>query len=503
MLAGTSVTDFPSTVAHIGYHAATAPDHPAVIESGRTATYRDFYRDIGKMAGALAALDIGSGDTVAIEITGFYRHWVKLLACEVLGAGTLSFNQSEIEALGDRFPALNHVVCSPDTGSRIEAFGEAAEPENTVQAPKVHVADRDWLTTVARHGVSDISATPWLGADAPARIVKSYGTMGTFQLMVHTGRVHDFWLRQFSFRTTMGRKARYLMTAGFGIQAFHVHATSCIRMGGTCVCGNPNELAQDIARYGITHATFMPNQLEQLLAAQGETPLKPRLQQVFTIGAPVSGQVRARALQILADEVSESYGTNEAGGICSMDEDGLGTVFPEVAVEAVDDDGNACFESQGQIRVKSAGVVSGYLGDPETTARMFRDGWFYPGDIGVLYDRHRLTLTGRVEDFLDVGGSKYPLSVLEKTVMDALPAKDVCLLADGTDAEVALTLLVLTEKPEDTARIRREAPALMPAGVDRVTVIEAQNIPRGTDGKVQRAKLNWQLQQALAGKASG
>jgi len=315
--------------------------------------------------------------------------------------------------------------------------------------------------------------------------------------------VHDFWLRQFRFRTTMDRNARYLMTAGFGIQAFHVHATSCIRMGGTCICGNPNELAQDIARYGITHATFMPNQLEQLLAAQGETPLNPRLRQVFTIGAPAAKRVRERARQILADEVSESYGTNEAGGICSMDDDGVGTVFPGVEVDVVDADGNACFGSQGQIRVKSAGVVGGYLGDPETTGRMFRDGWFYPGDIGVLYDRHRLTLAGRIEDFLDIDGSKYSLNVLEKAVLDALPAKDVCLLAGGAGAEGALTLLVLPRSPEDMARIRQEAHALMPTGVDRVTVIEAQNIPRGTDGKVQRAKLGWQLRQALAGKASG
>ena len=133
---------------------------------------------------------------------------------------------------------------------------------------------------------------------------------------------------------------------------------------------------------------------------------------------------------------------------------------------------------------------------------MFRDGWFYPGDIGVLYDRHRLTLAGRVEDFLDIDGSKYSLNVLEKALMDALPAKDICLMAGGGGVEVALTLLVRTERPEDTARIRQEAQLLLPAGVDRLTVIEAQHIPRGTDGTVQRAKLSWQLQQALTGRVS-
>ncbi len=492
------VTEYPSTVAYIGYHAATAPAHVAVVEGGRGVSYREFYRDIGKVAGALADFGISTGETVAVEINGFYRHWVTILACEALGAGTLSFSQSELPSLKAHFAAMDRVICSPEADlSQVAAAG----------GPAIHVTDQDWLAAVARREPTDIPTTVRFAADAPVRIVKSYGTMGILQLMVHTGKVHDFWLRQFRFRTTMDRNSRYLMTAGFGIQAFHVHATSCIRMGGTCLCGNPNELTQDIERYGVTHATFMPNQMDQLLAARGEKPLDPRLKQVFTIGAPAAKPVRAKARQLLAEEISESYGTNEAGGICSMDDDGVGTVFPGVEVEVVDADGRSGIGSQGQIRLRSAGVVDGYLGDPETSARMFRDGWFYPGDIGVLYDRRRLTLAGRVEDYLDIAGTKYSLNVLEKALLEALPAVDICLLAgthsNGGGAAPVLTMLVLTETPEDAARIRKEAPAFLPPGLGRLKVIEAQQIPRGTDGSVQRAKLAWQLQQALSGRPPG
>ncbi len=39
----------------------------------------------------------------------------------------------------------------------------------------------------------------------------------------------------------------------------------------------------------------------------------------------------------------------------------------------------------GRIRLKAAGMSDeGYIDDPETTARLFRDGWFYPGDVGVI-----------------------------------------------------------------------------------------------------------------------
>jgi len=489
------VTDFLSTVCYIGYHAAVAPAHVAVVESGRGVTYREFYRDIGKMTGALRELGVGAGETVAVEITGFYRHWVMLLACEALGAATLSYNASETGPLGGRFAALDRVICSSEAAmAGMESAG----------AEKIHIADQAWLADAARRDPESLSPSITVDADAPLRIVKSYGTTGVLELMVQTGRIHDFWLRQFRFRATMDRKSRYLLTAGFGVQAFHVHATSCIRMGGTCVCGNPNEIAADIGRYGITHATFIPAQLERLLEGQGAAPLQPRLKQIFTIGGTAAKPVRDRARQILVEEISESYGTNEAGGICSMDDDGIGTVFPGVEVQVLDDGGNPVFGSPGRIRLRSDGVVAGYLDDPETSARMFRDGWFHPGDIAVLYDQRRLTLAGRVEDYLDIAGTKYSMDVLEKVLLEALPAKDLCLLSgspasDGGD-EVTLMMLILTDGPQDADLIRRKAAALLPGGVDRFNVVEARNIPRGTDGRVQRAKLGWQLKQALTGQ---
>lgn len=482
------MSDIPSTVSYIGYHAATAPAQIAIVESGRQVTYRDFYRDIRKMTGALREVGVTAGETVAVEITGFYRHWVILLACEALGAGTMSYNQSETAALGDRFAALDRVICSTD-----------AAPDG---AKQVLVADHDWLTAVGQRPLEEMPPSIAIDPDAPVRIIKSFGTTGVLQLMVHTGRVHDYWLRQFRFRTNMDNRSRYLLTAGFGIQAFHVHATSCIRMGGTCICGNPNEIATDIERYRITHATFLPAQLEQLLRGHGALPLEPRLRQIFTIGAPAAKSIRDRTRQILAEEISESYGTNETGGVSNVDEGGVGTVFPGVEVQVLDDHGNPVFGAKGEIRLRSAGVVQGYLDDPATTAQMFRDGWFYPGDIGQLYDPHRLSLAGRVEDYLTISGVKHSLDVLEKALLDALPARDICLLAGGKGAEAAVTMLVLTDSPADAEKIRQGAPAIIPKGIDRLTVVEARNIPRDTDGRVQRAKLGWQLRQVLKDRAA-
>ena len=37
-------------------------------------------------------------------------------------------------------------------------------------------------------------------------------------------------------------------------------------------------------------------------------------------------------------------------------------------------------------------------------ARMFRDGWFYPGDIGLMLGPRSLKLLGRADDLINIGG---------------------------------------------------------------------------------------------------
>ena len=58
------------------------------------------------------------------------------------------------------------------------------------------------------------------------------------------------------------------------------------------------------------------------------------------------------------------------------------------------------------IRYRTPLMAAAYLGDEVATVETFRDGWFYPGDIGRLDADGSLYLTGRVSDTLNAGGTK-------------------------------------------------------------------------------------------------
>jgi opacity protein-like surface antigen len=57
--------------------------------------------------------------------------------------------------------------------------------------------------------------------------------------------------------------------------------------------------------------------------------------------------------------------------------------------------------------------VSEYVGDPAETARAFRNGWFYSGDIGSITKENLLIITGRQKTVLNIGGDKVKPEIIE------------------------------------------------------------------------------------------
>jgi len=92
---------------------------------------------------------------------------------------------------------------------------------------------------------------------------------------------------------------------------------------------------------------------------------------------------------------------------------------PVTSVKVVDEAGNtldAC--GVGEICIKGATVMKGYWNNPEATAEVIKDGWFYSGDIGMLDELGFLIIMDRAKDIVIRGGENIGCAEVEYAISE-------------------------------------------------------------------------------------
>jgi long-chain acyl-CoA synthetase len=106
--------------------------------------------------------------------------------------------------------------------------------------------------------------------------------------------------------------------------------------------------------------------------------------------------------------------------------------------------------SNGEIQVKSPGLMLGYYKEPELTREAFTaDGWLHTGDKGTLDAEGNLRITGRVKDLFKTSKGKYvaPAPIEDRLVMHE--AIEACCV---TGANLGQPLGVVMLNPQAAAR---------------------------------------------------
>ena len=465
----------------IAFHAAERPNAIALVSNGRDITYAEFAQAIPKFTRALREFGLARGAMVAVACEDAYSHWLLRIGCEQLGLVAGSLSASATPRSWPFLEDFDLILSAADLSSE--------------RVRRYHPATPQWLEKIFT--AADASEEPSalaMGAEDPLRMAYTSGTTGAPKRLLFSLRNHENSIAKAIWINGFTQRSRNLLAMPFTVAGAYTNATACLRCGGRVVVESPARmtLEQAITSHAITHTTLAPISVTKLLDELSSGFERPAEFTIFTWGAPVSRALREKVLVRLATDLCDLYGSNEAADVSSTRGTAeVGSVLPRVQVEIVDENHRPLpFGQMGQIRVKTDCMVDGYLDDPETTQRMFRDGWFYAGDHGVLHDARRLQYIGRSDDLLNIGWRKFAPSTLEDLILKSAAVGDVgvCSLPN-VDGIEEVCVVVSDAKGSDQEILERITHAFRRLPLGNFHVIPTDRIPRNANGKIERGVL--------------
>ncbi|TPG33156.1 class I adenylate-forming enzyme family protein [Mycolicibacterium hodleri] len=210
----------------------------------------------------------------------------------------------------------------------------------------------------------------------------------------------------------------------------------------------------------------------------------------------------------VADEVTRrsgvswvtAYGASELPVIAcnALDGDHLDTVgraVPGVEIRVASlVTGEPVFPGEvGEIQVRSASAMAGYLPD-EATAGAFVDGWYRSGDVGYLDTEGWLRITDRAKEMIKVRGFQVAPAEIE-AVLHGHPAVGDCAVFGVPDAASgeAVVAAVARSAPVEADELIQLVAGLLASYKRPSHVLFVPEIPRLPSGKVLRRVLKERL----------
>jgi acyl-CoA synthetase (AMP-forming)/AMP-acid ligase II len=260
------------------------------------------------------------------------------------------------------------------------------------------------------------------------------------------------------------------------------------------------ELAGVISRLGVTHITMSPWQMRRLLSSPAPAGFRmPSLRAVSVMGASASPSEIQACRALVTRNVFFGYGTNETGMIAVLGPDDpidkgegcVGRVLQEVEVEVVGSEGQTMPANvQGELRFRTPTMATGYVDNETATKERFRDGWFYPGDQGLVDGDGFLILRGRVDDMINFGGLKIAPGDVESALALHPALADVAVVGvpHVMSGEMPVAFVVVRDEVSDQQLERFCAERVDSIRIPPVFVRVA-SIPRNSSGKIDRKLL--------------
>jgi acyl-CoA synthetase (AMP-forming)/AMP-acid ligase II len=300
----------------------------------------------------------------------------------------------------------------------------------------------------------------------------------------------------------------------YHIYGLNVVLNPLLTLGGTLLLMprfNVPQLLSLIVEESVTMMPAVPPALNALChaAEAGQFPTNHRLRWVKSGAAPLAPELARRFTELTGVLVCQGYGMTEASPVTHV-----GFLEPELyrpesvgqplaqtecrVVNAAEADGSESEVASGQpgeLVMRGPQFMMGYWKDPQGTAAVLRDGWFWSGDIVTRDADDFYFVVDRRKELIKYKGFPVAPAEVEALLLEHPAVRDCGVVgrADATAGEIPVAFVVLREGSVGSKKLEED---LCEFVAERLTSYKQPRqihfvdaLPRTPSGKILRREL--------------
>ncbi len=476
-------------------------------ETGQTVSWAEAQDSIQDIISCLNQLGLSPGEPVAIAAHNCIAS--ALIFTAITSAGYLGTPLNLVSGTKAISYVLGHcqakvLFCAPENRALMdEVLGEAQD--ETVVIPLHPETGPVWPENLVKERKTPVSNIP--NPDSPALLMYTSGTTGSPKGVVLS---HANLLAAGQNVVT----AHQITSDDTGLcvlPIYHINGM-CVTVMGTLVSASglvmPYKFSvssfwHQVKWYNVSWFSAVPTLFAYLLNDDGTPDINAdRLRFARSASAPLPPETHRKFEARFGIPIIETMGLTETGAQILSNplppgERKIGSPGEAIGNEVIIADSQqnqVAAMVTGEILIRGANVMQGYLHQPEETAKTITiDGWLKTGDLGHMDEDGYVFVTGRIKELIIKGGENIAPREIDEALLEhdcvleaaafAVPCKNY-----GQRVEACIRLKPGNQVAADSLIQHCEARLGKFKSPDNIHILD--DLPKGPSGKVQRLKLH-------------
>jgi len=495
------------------------PQKIALVDasSGRRFTYAEYGETVERLARGLVAAGLHPGEIVAICLPNSWEFAVAYHATTLAGGFPTPMNpmyrEREIRFQLENSGAPFFVTDAP----MIQGVNLGGLPAlRSVFTTRATAAGAEDFANLLKPAASALPSPTQSAQETLAALPFSSGTTGLPKgvMLTHANLVANVY--QVLAPDAGGftpDDVMFCFLPLYHIYGLNVALNTILMAGGTLVLMprfNVEQIGRLALEEGFTTGLVVPPALNMLAQAaeKGDFPRGHRIHWVKSGAAPLPPDVARRFSAATGIIVNQGYGMTEASPVTHLGflepernrPESIGHPLADTECRVIGDDGaEAADDAPGELVMRGPQFMRGYWKEPQATASVLRDGWYWSGDVVRRDAGGYYHVLDRRKEMIKYKGFPVAPAEVEAVLMEHPRVRDCGVIARPNEAagEIPCAFVVLREGSTASPQLEKELCGFV---ADRLTSYKQPRevhfvdaVPRTPSGKILRRELRNRL----------